>query len=74
MELAETESPVKVIDQLLDEIEYQDWITKQSASPEQAEMRWRNVEDLLKWVRNIAQKDPEKTLVDVVGHLRKKRG
>ena len=69
MELAETESPVKVIDQLLDEIEYQDWITKQSASPEQAEMRWRNVEDLLKWVRNIAQKDPGKTLVDVVSAI-----
>ena len=69
MELAETESPVKVIDQLLDEIEYQDWITRQSASPEQAEMRWRNVEDLLKWVRNIAQKDPEKTLVDVVSAI-----
>ena len=69
MELAETESPTKVIDQILDEIEYQDWITKQSASPEQAEMRWRNVEDLLKWVRNIAQKDPEKTLVDVVSDI-----
>ena len=69
MELAETESPTKVIDQVLDEIEYQDWITKQSASPEQAEMRWRNVEDLLKWVRNIAQKDPQKTLVDVVSDI-----
>lgn len=66
MEAAKTESPVKVIDRVLDEIEYQDWIAKQSASPEQAEMRWRNVEDLLKWVRNIAQKDEEKTLVDVV--------
>jgi len=69
IELAETEPPVKVIDQLLEEIEYQDWITKQSASPEQAEMRWRNVEDLLKWVRNIATKDPEKTLVDVVSAI-----
>jgi len=69
MELAETEAPIKVIDQILDEIDYQDWITKQSASPEQAEMRWRNVEDLLKWVRNIAQKDPEKTLVDVVSDI-----
>jgi len=32
-------------------------------------MRWRNVEDLLKWVRNIAEKDPEKTLVDVVSAI-----
>jgi len=68
-QLSAKESPTKVIDQILDEIEYQDWITKQSASPEQAEMRWRNVEDLLKWVRNIAQKDPQKTLVDVVSDI-----
>ena len=69
IDLSETETPISVINRLLDEIEYQDWITKQSASPEQAEMRWRNVEDLLKWVRNIAEKDPEKTLVDVVSAI-----
>jgi len=66
---AQTESPIAVIDRVLEEIEYQDWVSKQSASPEQAEMRWRNVEDLLKWVRNIAQKDEGKTLVDVVSAI-----
>ena len=69
MQLADTMSPSKLINQMLDEVGYQDWITKQSASPEQAEMRWRNVEDLLKWVRNIAQKDESKTLVDVVSDI-----
>jgi ATP-dependent DNA helicase Rep len=64
-----TESPVRVIDTMLDEIGYQDWIVKQSASPEQAEMRWRNVEDLLKWVRNIAEKDEDKSLTDVVSAI-----
>jgi len=69
MAMAETESPIAVIDKLLEEIGYQDWIARQSASPEQAEMRWRNVEDLLKWVRNIAQKDPNKSMVDVVSAI-----
>ena len=69
IEMAVFEEPVKIIDKLLEDIEYQDWITKQSASPEQAEMRWRNVEDLLKWVRNIAKKDPNKSLVDVVSAI-----
>ena len=69
MERSEVESPVKVVDAILEEIEYQDWVTKQSASPEQAEMRWRNVDDLLKWVRNIHQKDEEKNLVDVVSAI-----
>ncbi|MFT5572390.1 MAG: ATP-dependent DNA helicase Rep [Cryomorphaceae bacterium] len=69
IEKSATESPVRVIDTMLDEIGYQDWIVKQSASPEQAEMRWRNVEDLLKWVRNIAEKDEDKSLTDVVSAI-----
>jgi ATP-dependent DNA helicase Rep len=69
IERAETEPPVKLIDELLDDIQYQAWITKQSASPEQAEMRWRNVEELLKWVRSIAEKDKERDLKAVVAAI-----
>ena len=69
IERAETEPPVKLIDELLDDIQYQAWITKQSASPEQAEMRWRNVEELLKWVRSIAEKDEERDLKAVVAAI-----
>lgn len=69
MERSETESPSKIISTMLDEIEYQNWIANQSASPEQAEMRWRNVEDLLKWVRSIASKGEDKTLSDVVSAI-----
>lgn len=69
MERAESETPVRLIDSILDDIAYQDWITKQSSSPEQAEMRWRNVEDLLKWVRSIASKGQDKTLSDVVSAI-----
>ncbi|WP_189400601.1 UvrD-helicase domain-containing protein [Arenicella chitinivorans] len=63
---AETDSPVGLINDLLSDIEYQDWIVKQSASPEQAEMRWRNIEDLLGWVKSIASKGEDRKLVDVV--------
>lgn len=66
---AETEPPVKLIDELLEDIQYQAWITKQSASPEQAEMRWRNVEELLKWIRSIAEKDTERDLKAVVAAI-----
>ena len=69
IERAETEPPVKLIDELLDDIQYQAWVTKQSASPEQAEMRWRNVEELLKWVRSIAEKDKERDLKAVVAAI-----
>lgn len=69
MERCETEPPLKTITTLLDEIAYQDWIVKQSASPEQADMRWRNVEDLLKWITSIASKDANKDLSDVVAAI-----
>jgi len=66
IERAESEPPLRLIESLLEDIGYQDWVVKQSASPEQAEMRWRNVEDLLAWVKSIASKGEDKTLADVV--------
>jgi len=69
MDRSETERPLKTINALLDEIDYQGWIVKQSASPEQADMRWRNVEDLLKWITSIASKGEDKDLTDVVAAI-----
>ncbi len=63
------QNPVpRSVDRLLDEIDYQSWLIKQSASPEQAEMRWRNVEELINWVNSIAEKDSARDLSEVV-HL-----
>ncbi len=69
MEQSEHQSPGKTVEQMLDDIDYQSWLVKQSASPEQAEMRWRNVEELLKWIRSIANKGEDKTLEDVVSAI-----
>ena len=68
-ESAQTAAPVNLINRMLSDIEYQSWIVKQSASPEQAEMRWGNVEELLKWIKSIADKDPTKDLADVVAAI-----
>lgn len=69
IERAPTDPPVTLINSLLDDVQYQSWIVKQSASPEQADMRWRNVEELLKWIRGIANKDEGKDLVAVVSAI-----
>ncbi len=69
VERGENETPVKIVEIMLDEIGYQDWLVKQSASPEQAEGRWRNVEELLKWIRSMVAKKPERDLVDVVSAI-----
>ena len=68
-ERVEQQTPTSIINDMLTEIGYQEWITKQSASPEQAQARWRNVEDLLKWVASIAAKDEERSLEDVVSQI-----
>lgn len=69
MERAKTEKPLGIIDDILNDISYEDWVTRQSASPEQAEMRWRNVEDLLGWIKSIVKKDETKILSDVVATI-----
>ena len=69
MEASETQSPGKIIEALLDDIGYQPWLVKQSASPEQAEMRWRNVEELISWIRSMSNRDPEKSLSDIVSAI-----
>ena len=35
-------NPIEIIRDVLDDIDYQAWVEKQSASPEQAEARWNN--------------------------------
>ena len=69
MERALTDPPIQLINDILNDIGYEEWVTKQSASPEQAEMRWRNVEDLLNWVKSIVKKDDDKKLADVVATI-----
>jgi len=68
-ERAQTEAPLALIESMLEDINYQDWITKQSASPEQAESRWKNVKDLLAWIKSIAENKEERLLVDVVNTI-----
>ena len=69
MERALIDPPIQLINDILNDIGYEEWVTKQSASPEQAEMRWRNVEDLLNWVKSIVKKDDDKKLADVVATI-----
>ncbi len=68
-ERAGSEPPLDLIESVLDDIAYRDWIVKQSASPEQAESRWKNVKDLLAWVKSIADQSDDKTLMDVVATI-----
>ena len=69
MELSIELGPAKTVERMLTDIQYQDWLVKQSASPEQAEMRWKNVEELVTWIRSMAARDVDRTLSDIISAI-----
>ena len=62
-------SPPAIVQQILQDIDYQRWLTKQSASPEQAQARWGNVEELQSWIQSMSKKSDDCTLEDIVASV-----
>lgn len=64
-------SPVALLGELLDAIDYQQWLGEISRDPKQAENRWENVQELVQWFENLVKRDPDdnKTLADVLAHM-----
>ena len=65
----ESQGPVQVVSNVLEHIAYQDYLQESSKSPEQAEMRWKNVMDLVSWVKRMYEKDDSRTLQDIVANM-----
>jgi len=60
---------LQLVNDVLDHIGYELYLQETSNSPEQAEMRWKNVQDLLAWIRRMVEKDPNKDLADIVATM-----
>ncbi len=60
-----------VIHQMLDQVNYQQWLTENSKSQISAERKMKNVYDLIDWLKRIAEKDSaaEKSLTDVINQV-----
>ena len=65
----ELQGPVHVVSSLLEHIGYQSYLQDASKSPEQAEMRWKNVMDLVAWVKRMFEKDASRNLQDIVSNI-----
>ena len=61
--------PLQIVSDMLEHIDYHNYLLENSKSPEQAEMRWKNVMDLVGWVKRMYEKDNEKTLTDIVANM-----
>ena len=67
---SEQQAPSRVLEQLLGDIDYQDWLQQTSASDKAAERRWQNVRDLVEWLERLEQDEHKgETLGELVAHL-----
>ena len=67
---AEHDTPVQVVEQLLKDIDYRDWLDQTSASDKTAERRYENVRDLIEWLQRLLDDEHKgETLAELVNHL-----
>lgn len=63
-------APVATVRELIDAMRYADWLREQSSSPQVAERRMENVQDLIDWLEALNRGElQEKTLPEMVSHL-----
>ena len=64
------EDPIAILHELIQHIDYYDWIKAHANSDKQAERRIDNVLELIKWIDNSAKKSQEeRTLGDIVSRM-----
>jgi ATP-dependent DNA helicase Rep len=62
--------PVATVKQLVEEIQYRDWVRENASSDAVAERRMENVNDLVDWLGALQKgEQQEKTLSEMVAHL-----
>ncbi|MEM6405654.1 MAG: DNA helicase Rep [Pseudomonadota bacterium] len=69
-QLATHATPAAVIEQLLTDMDYQDWLQQTSNNPKQADKRWGYVRELADWLTKLQGEDYKgESLSDIVAHL-----
>ncbi len=65
-QLAEDGHPIKVVEQLIVDIDYDAWLFETSDNEKRAEKRVENVNELVEWLQRLHDNEPESTLNDLV--------
>ncbi len=67
---AQTEHPIQTVRELVEELEYRDWLKDCSASDKAGERRIENVEDLIDWLSKLRKGDLQNApLAELVSRL-----
>jgi ATP-dependent DNA helicase Rep len=68
-DLSESESVDGVVRQLLDDTGYESWLVEQSKDIESAERRWKNVSELLDWLKKLHKEGEAENLTEIISRL-----
>lgn len=63
------DNPIKVVEQLIVDIDYDQWLFETSNNEKQAEKRIGNVNELVEWLKRLYENEPESTLDDLVSKM-----
>jgi ATP-dependent DNA helicase Rep len=67
---AEGSNPTKIVQQVITDIAYEDWLKNTCTTPKQAEARMKNVWEIVEWVRKLHDDGAGKeTLSDIIAHM-----
>lgn len=66
---AEDESATEIMQQLLDDIYYENWLREQSKDVETAERRWKNVIELKDWLTKLQKKNADASVAELMAQL-----
>ncbi|MCW8931159.1 MAG: DNA helicase Rep [Gammaproteobacteria bacterium] len=62
-------NPIKVVEQLIIDIDYDTWLFETSNNEKQAEKRIENVNELIAWLQRLYENEPESSLEDLVSKM-----
>ena len=66
---AETLDAMALTRELIERIDYRDWLEETAASAKQAETAWENVGELVSWIGNLQKDRDEQSLAEIMQHL-----
>lgn len=66
---AESTSLATAVAELLDAIDYQAWLVRQSDTPIESDQRWGNIQELIDWLTRMQRNEPSATAADLISSL-----
>ena len=70
MQVSHEVAPHELVQRIVTEIAYEDWLLNISASEKQAEMRMANVNEIIDWTRRLYEDgEGKETLAEIIAHM-----